>query len=247
MSYPEQIQHVIVDTIVDAADVAYEQDTALQVTDKGVFTLGVRNDSDADTTSGDGNYSRFSVDRTGRPKVLPYGQYRASPSTLSDGDITSPNISATGDVVTGIAGSGFTTAPIGAATTQNRSGGNVAMGTAPVYLVGTNFRAAQAPVLFKTRATAAIVAGVPAGIWTPAAASRVRLMIGQLSMSVAGQIILLDGAAVIIRSPQLSANEVWSFDLGAVGFISAAVNTILNIDVSVNADVGGWVGGIETP
>lgn len=101
------------------------------------------------------------------------------------------------------------------------------------------------PAVFKTRANAAIVAGTPAAVWTPAAGKKVRLMGAQLSISAAGQIILKDGTAEIARSPQLAAAGVWSLDNIGEGILSGAADQVLNIDVSANASVGGMVWGVE--
>lgn len=102
---------------------------------------------------------------------------------------------------------------------------------------------ATLPVV-KNRANAAIVAGTPAAEWTPAAGKKFLLTEGQLSLSVAGQIILKDGATELIRSPQLAAAGVWGFALSR-GLLSATADNALNIDVSVNGSVGGWLGGEE--
>lgn len=102
---------------------------------------------------------------------------------------------------------------------------------------------ATLPVV-KNRANAAIAAGTPAEIWTPATGKKFQLTSGQLSLSVAGQIILKDGATELLRSPQLAAGGVWEFDLDRA-LQSSAADAALNIDVSATGNVGGWVGGEE--
>lgn len=96
----------------------------------------------------------------------------------------------------------------------------------------------------KNRANAAIVAGTPAVIWTPAAGKKFLLTEGQLSISAAGQIILKDGATELLRSPQLGVGGVWEFAFSR-GLQSSTADNALNVDVSANASVGGWVGGEE--
>jgi hypothetical protein len=96
----------------------------------------------------------------------------------------------------------------------------------------------------KTRADASITAGTPANLWTPASGKKFRLMRGQLSAGVAGQIILKDDTTEVIRSPQLAAGGVWTFNLGN-GVLSATVDNILKVDVSATGNVGGFVAGTE--
>lgn len=96
----------------------------------------------------------------------------------------------------------------------------------------------------KNRTDASITAGTAVAVWTPATGKKFRLMKGQLSLSVAGQIILKDATTELLRSPKLAAAGVWEFDLGN-GLPSAAVDQALNIDVSATGTVGGWVGGVE--
>ena len=98
--------------------------------------------------------------------------------------------------------------------------------------------------IIKTRANASITAGSPAAIWTPASGKKFNVVQGQLSLSVAGQIILKDGTTEILRSPQLAAAGVWAFALEGAK-LSAAADNVLNIDVSATGSVGGWVGGEE--
>jgi hypothetical protein len=96
----------------------------------------------------------------------------------------------------------------------------------------------------KNRADASITAGTPADAWTPASGKKFRLMKGQLSAAVAGQIILKDNTTELLRSPKLAAAGVWDFDLGS-GILSAAADQVLKIDVSATGNVGGFVAGVE--
>lgn len=96
----------------------------------------------------------------------------------------------------------------------------------------------------KNRADDAITAATPEAGWTPAVGKKFVLVKGQLSLSVAGQIILKDDTTEILRSPQLAAGGVWDFDLGG-GLYSAVADNVLNIDVSATGNVGGWLGGEE--
>lgn len=99
---------------------------------------------------------------------------------------------------------------------------------------------------FTNRADASVTSGTPAALWTPAAGKKFRIMRGQLSLSVAGQIILKDGSTEILRSPKLTAGGVW--DLGAAldnGILSSLANNVLNVDTTATGNIGGWVGGTE--
>lgn len=96
----------------------------------------------------------------------------------------------------------------------------------------------------KNRTNASITAGTPADAWTPAPGKKFLLEEGQLSLSVAGQIILKDNTTEILRSPQLAAGGVWEFRLRR-GILSAAADQVLKIDVSATGSVGGWLAGLE--
>lgn len=123
--------------------------------------------------------------------------------------------------------------------------GNNFGGTGLYGYTGGAWDRARIPNVFKTRADASITAGTPAAGWTPTSGKKFRLMAGQLSLSVAGQIILKDGATEILRSPQLAAGATWNIDNLGNGKLSSAANNVLNIDVSGTGNVGGWLGGTE--
>lgn len=99
--------------------------------------------------------------------------------------------------------------------------------------------------VIKNRAVVAVTAGTPVAGWTPATGKKFVLVKGQLSLSVAGTIILKDATTEILRSPVLAAAGIWDFDLGG-GLPSATADNVLNIDVSASGNVGGWVGGEES-
>lgn len=103
---------------------------------------------------------------------------------------------------------------------------------------------AALPVV-KNLADASITAATPVAGWTPAAGKKFLLTEGQLSLSVAGQIILKDGATELLRSPKLAAGGVWDIRLKR-GLLSSVDGNALNIDVSATGNVGGWLGGEES-
>lgn len=117
--------------------------------------------------------------------------------------------------------------------------------TAPVLWNGATFDLPRVPNVVRGRNDAAVVAGTPQTIWTPAAGKKFRLMVAQLSLSVAGQIFLKDSGTTILRSPQLQAGATWTVPPIGNGILSAAAGNVLQVDVSANGNVGGFVAGTE--
>jgi hypothetical protein len=102
----------------------------------------------------------------------------------------------------------------------------------------------------KNVADASITAGTPALAWTPAGGKKPRVMACELSLAVAGQIILKAGASAgasveFWRSPKLAAGGVWSPPVLYNGPAAPAADAKIYIDVSVTGNVGGWIGGCE--
>lgn len=96
-------------------------------------------------------------------------------------------------------------------------------------------------------AAVAITAATGATIWTPASGKKFRLMGYSFSASAAASLIFGDNVVgtVIFRGPLLAAAGIDSqYNLGN-GFLSAAANNVLKLDVSANATVTGTVWGTE--
>lgn len=100
-------------------------------------------------------------------------------------------------------------------------------------------------------ASVAVTAGTPQSIWTPAVGKSFRLMVYDVSLSVAGSIIFKDGPVggpyvEIWRTPKLVANTPHPVPPGfGNGILSAAVNNQLWIDVTATGTVDGGVFGTE--
>jgi hypothetical protein len=106
-----------------------------------------------------------------------------------------------------------------------------------------------AAATLKSVAAVAITAGTGATIWTPTSSKKFRLMGWILSVSAACSLIFGDNAVgtVILRGPLLAAAGV---DPGPPpawgnGFLSAAANNVLKLDVTATATVSGYVFGTE--
>lgn len=99
---------------------------------------------------------------------------------------------------------------------------------------------------FKTLAAVAITAGTPVIVWTPTAGKKFRLLGYSLSLSVAGAVILDDVAAEFIRTPLMAAGVGTSSPAPmGNGFLSAAANNTLKLDVTATGSVSGFVFGTE--
>lgn len=184
----------------------------------------------------------------GRPPVKVGGRYNVTLPTLADGQAGDAQLGPRGALRVEIASAGLTAGAIvnsaSADGNSPNSPGLITLSEAFIYN-GASFDRARTPSSFKDVTDGSITAGTPAAAWTPAAGKKFRLMLGQLSLSVAGQIILKDGATEILRSPKLAAGGVWEFDLKSLGKLSALANNVLNIDVSGTGNVGGFLGGTE--
>jgi hypothetical protein len=102
-----------------------------------------------------------------------------------------------------------------------------------------------APV-YKNIAGLAITAGTPQNVWTPTAGTKFRLVGYSLGLSVAGSVILKEGAGrtEVIRTATLVAGDHETERLGE-GILSAAADNILKVDASASGTVHGHVWGYE--
>ena len=102
--------------------------------------------------------------------------------------------------------------------------------------------------VLKPIAAVAVTAGTPVTVWTPAAGARYRLLGYAVSLSVAGSVILKNkpaGAAVeVFRTPTLAAGTGMTDELGK-GILPGAAGDLLQIDVTANGSVSGYVWGSE--
>ena len=102
--------------------------------------------------------------------------------------------------------------------------------------------------VIKTVAAVAITAGTGATIWTPTAGTKFRLMGWSLSSSAAAALIFGDNVVgtVILRSELLAAAGISQSAPGfGNGFLSAAANNVLKLDVTATSTVSGYVFGTE--
>ena len=112
---------------------------------------------------------------------------------------------------------------------------------------GSSLDRIRIPAIYKPVAAAAITAGTPVAVWTPASGKKFRLMGCDLSLSVAGSILFEDGSGTVIyRSPSLPAGTSWTMSPAVVnGILSAAANNALYLDVTATGTVNGTVFGTE--
>jgi len=103
----------------------------------------------------------------------------------------------------------------------------------------------RTPTVFKAVKGVVVTAGTPVAIWTPAAGKRFRLMGWTFGISTAsGAVYLNDGATnfAVVSCSMTSPNE--PPDLRN-GYLSAAVNNVLELDVASSCTVYGTVWGTE--
>src|SRR5438270_894637 len=103
------------------------------------------------------------------------------------------------------------------------------------------------PVVVKPVTGLAVVANTPQAVWTPATGKKFRLMGYHLGVAVAAaSVILKDNGTEVVRSGFLAIGQTDACDLlASVGIPSAAANNPLQVDVSANATVHGFVWGFE--
>jgi hypothetical protein len=117
----------------------------------------------------------------------------------------------------------------------------------PHVFNGVTWDRVRRPVVFKTIAGVAVVAGTPQTIWTPGVGKKWRLMAYHLGVTAACAVIFKYGAAntEALRTGLMAANTgVASPDMGQ-GLMLGAADEALKIDVTANATVHGWVAGLE--
>jgi hypothetical protein len=123
-----------------------------------------------------------------------------------------------------------------------------ALGAAPFLYNGATFDKARTTAIIKPIAPTAVTAATGITVWTPTSAKKFRLLGWALSVTVAGEIIFGDNAVgtVIARTGLLPAAIAQQAppNLGN-GFLSAAANNVLKLDVTVSATVQGFVFGTE--
>lgn len=105
----------------------------------------------------------------------------------------------------------------------------------------------RTPAVFVDVPSAAVVAGTGVVAWTPSAGKKFRLMGWALSLSVAGSIIFCDNVvgAVVYRTPALVAGQPLASPSLGNGFLSAAANNVLRLDVTAGGNVSGFVFGTQ--
>jgi hypothetical protein len=104
---------------------------------------------------------------------------------------------------------------------------------------------AYGPLVTKVFSTA-IVAGVPATVWTPASGKKFRLTGWTLSPSVATFITFKDNAASLnVGTANLAINTPSKVTLPGDGVVSSTADNPLKLDVGANATVTGMVWGYE--
>lgn len=106
-------------------------------------------------------------------------------------------------------------------------------------------QSARTPDTFKDIANVAVVIGAPATVWIPAAGKKFRLMCWDLSLSVAGQILIVDQATTKFRTSALAAGVGRVSPPMGNGYLSTTANNVLKLDVSANGNINGFVGGTE--
>lgn len=103
------------------------------------------------------------------------------------------------------------------------------------------------PTVFKD--LAAVTITTITTVWDPGSGKRFRLMGGTISVSAAGSVLFEDGSAgagnFVFRTPKLEADKPYTFTLGELGRLSAAVNNDLKATLSVAGTITGTLYGTE--
>ncbi len=136
--------------------------------------------------------------------------------------------------------------PVAAALADGASNPTTPMvGAALLVWNGASWDRQRTPNVFKPVAAVAVTAGTPVNLWTPASGKKFRLMGFALSLSVAGAVILKDAAAELARTPSMAAGIGLVSPPMGNGYLSAAADNILKIDVTATGSVNGYVFGTE--
>jgi hypothetical protein len=195
-----------------------------------------------------GTVAPGSVDDGSAP-VKVGGVYHLATPTLTDGQRGDVELDPRGNVRIVIADGSNANPTLGAAVSSIGSDA-VSQGRAAVFAGaaafvsnGATWDRLRTPVIFKT-VNLNITAGTPLAAWTPAAGKKFRLMGFALSLSVAAVIKLEDQGAEILRVANIANGLNVSPPLGN-GFLSAAANNVLQVDVGSSGLVSGFVFGTE--
>lgn len=178
------------------------------------------------------------------------GVYRSTKPTYSDGQRTELQVGTRGATWVEIAAPDQTSRADVRASADAITAAIVALGANGLGYVynGASWDRLRTPNVIKTVAAVAITAGTGATIWTPTAGKKFRLMGWALSVSAGASLIFGDNAVatVILRSELLAAAGISQNPPGfGNGFLSAAANNVLKLDVTANATVSGFVFGTE--
>jgi hypothetical protein len=92
----------------------------------------------------------------------------------------------------------------------------------------------------------AVAIGTIATVWTPASGKKVRLIGGTISVSAGGSILFEDnaGGTTVFRTPKLSADTPYNFDLGN-GKVLSGADRVLKATLSVAGNITGTLWGVE--
>lgn len=126
------------------------------------------------------------------------------------------------------------------------AGSGVSVKSYQVAQISTSgFSALRTPSVFKNIAAVAVTAATPVAAWDPASGKKFRLMGFALSLSVAGSVIIKDGANEILRTPLMAAGAGMVSPPMGNGILSTAADANLFIDVTASGSVSGFVYGTE--
>ena len=179
-------------------------------------------------------------------------KYQATAPAVADGDNAYILLDAAGRVLI----SGAAAHDAAAVGNPVRIGGvyrttipAVAAGDIADLLVDTagRLKLAFTPDTFKVIDAVAVTAGTPATVWTPASGKKVRLLGWVLSSSAASLEFQDSGSAGTVRlqTPLLAAAGIHDSPPLGEGYLLAAADNTLNLDVTANATVSGMVFGVE--
>lgn len=196
-----------------------------------------------------GNRAAGTTDRGSPVKVG--AVYQTTRPTLTDGLRGDAQVDSRGNLAVALY-IGNDTIPIegGALSADGVSGTSVGIITRTHQYVwnGASWDRLRGPNVIKTVAAVAITAATGVTIWTPAAGKKFRLMGWSLSSSAAAALIFGDNVVgtVILRSELLAAAGLSQIPPGfGNGFLSAAADNVLKLDVTANTTVSGYVFGVE--
>jgi len=110
---------------------------------------------------------------------------------------------------------------------------------------GNTWEPLRRAVLLVPLAAQAIVANTPVTVHAPAGGKKWRLLAYDLSLSVAGSVLVKDAGAEVLRTPTLlAAAPHASPDMGQ-GLLSTAAGNTLQLDATASGNVSGWLAVME--